>query len=314
MELHFKGGASMDAVISDIQKFSLHDGPGIRTTVFFKGCNMRCAWCHNPETLFIKPEILFYSTKCIGCGCCYSVCKTGALTGSIEGNGYRIYNKEFCTNCGECVDVCAPAALKTVGKRMSIEEVMEIIREDKDYYIASEGGVTLSGGEVMVQADFAAQLLKKCKEEGISTAIESNMFGSFDTISKLLCDVDRIYCDIKLIDNQKHIQYTGVSNESILNNIKKLSEYKIPLVIRTPLIPGITDDVENIVGIARWIKKNAVVEYYELLKYNPLAEAKTEELGKQFLLGKLERTSKQQLTMLKNAVSAEGIPMIIGGE
>lgn len=300
----------MDAMISDIQKFSLQDGPGIRTTVFFKGCNMHCVWCHNPETFSMKQDLMFYSSKCIGCGACYQACKTGALT--KEGN--RVYNKALCIQCGKCVEVCAPGALKLVGQKMTVEEVMAVIREDKDYYEASGGGVTLSGGEVLLQAEFAAYLLKMCKAEGISTAIESNLSGSFENVKKLLPYLDRIYCDVKLIDPQAHKTYTGLSNQTTLDNIHALSETDIPLVIRTPLIPGITDSQENIRGIARWIRENARIEAYELLNYNPLAEAKFQELGIAYTPGTLKRKTKAEVALLADVARNEGIPVILGGD
>jgi len=299
----------MDAMISDIQKFSLHDGPGIRTTVFFKGCNMHCVWCHNPETFSMKQDLVFYAGKCIGCGACYAACKSGALI--RESN--RIFNKDLCIRCGSCAEECAPGALKIAGQKMSVEAVMDIIREDMDYYRASGGGVTLSGGEVLLQADFALELLKTCKAEGISTAIESNLSGSFDNIQKLLPYLDRIYCDIKIMDDGEHIRYTGVSNKKTLENISRLRQDAIPLVIRTPLIPGITDSPENITAIARWIHSNTDAEYYELLNYNPLAEAKAEELGIQYTLENLKRKTKQELELLVSLAKNEGISVIAGG-
>jgi len=300
----------MEAIISDIQKFSLHDGPGIRTTVFFKGCNMHCLWCHNPETFSRKQDLLFYSSKCIGCGACFAACRTGALTK----DGKRVYNKELCIRCGACVDACAPGALKLVGTKMTVEQLMAVVREDMDYYRSSGGGVTLSGGEVLLQAEFAAQLLKACKEEGIDTAIESNLSGDFANIEKLLPYLDRVYCDIKLLDEESHIQYTGLSNKHTLENIARLKEYSIPVTVRTPLIPGITDSEENIVAIARWIRENAKVEAYELLNYNPLAEAKAEELGTDYALRGLKRKTGAQLRALAALAEKEGVPVTVGGE
>lgn len=300
----------MEAIISDIQKFSLHDGPGIRTTVFFKGCNMHCTWCHNPETFSMKQDLMFFSNKCIGCGACYAACKTGALTKEL----HRVYNKDLCIGCGACVEVCAPGALKLVGKKMTVEQLMAVIREDAAYYRSSGGGVTLSGGEVLLQADFAAELLKACKEEGFDTAIESNLSGAYENLEKLLPYLDRVYCDIKLLDDAAHIRYTGLSNKHTLKNIARLKEYNIPVTVRTPLIPGITDSQENISAIARWIRENAKVVCYELLNYNPLAEAKCQKLGMAYELSGLKRKTSQQLRSLAALAEKEGVPVTVGGE
>lgn len=300
----------MDAMISDIQKFSLHDGPGIRTTVFFKGCNMRCVWCHNPETFSIKPDLVFFSSKCIGCGCCYDACKTGALTKK----GKRQYDAEKCIRCGACASVCAPQALKIVGKRMTVSQIMESILRDKDYYSTSSGGVTLSGGEVLLQAEFASELLRACKENGISTAIESNLSLPFEKLELLLPFLDRIYCDLKIFDDEKHIRYTGASNRVILNNISKLKQHDKPVVVRTPLIPGITDSEDNIRNISCWLRDNARIEAYELLNYNPLAEAKSEELGLEYLPGKLKRKTHSEILRLADIAKEAGICVYVGEE
>lgn len=300
----------MEAIISDIQKFSLHDGPGIRTTVFFKGCNMHCVWCHNPETFSLRRDLMFFSSKCIGCGACYTACETGALTKDTE----RSYKKALCIGCGACVEACAPGALKLVGRKMTVDELMAVIREDVPYYRSSGGGVTLSGGEVLLQADFAAELLKICKEERIDTAIESNLSGAFENVEKLLPYLDRVYCDIKLLDEQAHIRYTGLSNKHTLENIARLKVYDIPVTVRTPLIPGITDSEENISGIARWLRENARVTQYELLNYNPLAEAKCQELGISYELSGLKRKISAQLKSLAALAEKEGVQTVVGGE
>ena len=247
-------------MVSDIQKFSLHDGPGIRTVVFLKGCNMRCVWCHNPEAIGYGRFLAFYPGKCILCGACYDACGTGALTqvfdNSLPPLSRRRFDRARCTACGTCVQVCAPQALKLIGREMTARDVLEKVMEDRPYYEASGGGVTLSGGEPLAQAEFSAEILQMCRDEGMDTAIETNLSFPQRVVEKLLPFLDRIFCDLKLLDDAEHIRTTGVSNATVLENLKWLSETGIPLTVRTPLIPGITDSDGNIRGIAAWLRAN----------------------------------------------------------
>ena len=183
-------------LITDIQRFSLNDGPGIRTTVFFKGCNMRCEWCHNPETVSHKKEIMLYANKCIGCGRCFDVCPVYAHSIS---DGTHIIDREKCTLCGKCVDSCYAEALVFSAKELDTDEVMHEILQDKVYYAESNGGVTLSGGEVTCQKEFALEIIEKCKENGIKTAIETNLLLPFEQIKELVSSVDLIMFDIKIL-------------------------------------------------------------------------------------------------------------------
>ncbi len=297
-------------IISDIQKFSLHDGAGIRTTVFLKGCNMRCVWCHNPETYESVPDLLFFASRCIGCGACYRACPTGAL--AMKGG--RTYDRDLCTRCGACAGVCAPEALQMAGTAMTVEQVMRSIRLDAPYYAASGGGVTLSGGEPLLQAEFSAALLMACRRDGIHTAMETNLSLPFEKLEPLLPWLDGIFCDIKLLDDAMHRKFTGLSNHQTLDNIRALRQAGIPVTVRTPLIPGMTDSPENIAGIARWLKANAAVEAYELLNYNPLAKAKFEEMGLGYPPGDLRRKTRAQMDGMAELAAAAGIPVRIGGE
>ena len=288
----------MEALITDIQRFSLNDGDGIRTTVFFKGCNMHCTWCHNPETLSAHSELMFYETKCIGCGKCFEVCPNSAH--KIE-NGKHIIDRSKCVNCGKCAEVCYAEALTMCGKKMSIEDVMKQVRQDKEYYKTSGGGVTLSGGEVLLQKEFALELIKECHKEDIKVAIESNISFPYDLISELLKSVDSIMCDIKIFDDEKHKKYTGVSNKEVLKNIEEIDKLNIPFIVRTPLIPGATDDMENILAIANYIKDKKNLYRYEILNFNPLGAQKYKGLDKKddflgvkpFEENKLEVISKE---------------------
>lgn len=289
-------------LISDIQRFSLHDGPGIRTTVFLKGCNLRCSWCHNPETIHTRPELAFYPNSCIGCQTCYDTCKHGAL---YQKNHQRVYDVTKCVACGACAANCPTGALTMIGTQMSAQECFEKLQNDEPYYRNSEhGGVTISGGEPLMQAQFVLQLLQLCKQAGYDTAIESNLSFPFETIEMLLPYLDRIFCDLKLLDTKAHLAATGSGNERILDNIKKLAAYPLPVVVRTPLIPGTTDSAENIAGIAKWLKENAKISYYELLNYNPLAEAKHGYISRAYQHAgdrPLKKLSVRELVALANA-------------
>ena len=266
----------MQGIITNIQRFSLTDGDGIRTTVFFKGCNMHCTWCHNPETINNHSELMFYETKCIGCGKCFEVCPSGAQQ-IVDGK--HIIDRNKCVNCGKCASVCYAEALVMCGEKMSVEDVMYQVRQDKAYYDSSNGGVTLSGGEVLCQKDFASELTNACHKEGIKVAVETNLCFAFDYAKELLSKVDLVMCDLKIFDDEEHKKYTGVSNKNIIDNIIKLDELNIPVVVRTPLIPGATDSAENIKSIANYIKGMKNLYRYEILNFNPLGEGKYKALN-----------------------------------
>lgn len=265
----------MKGLISNIQRFSLTDGDGIRTTVFFKGCNMKCGWCHNPETLSGAPELMFYESKCIGCGKCFAACPEGAH--SVV-DGKHIIDREKCTACGKCAAVCYAEALVMCGKEMTVDEVLREVRQDKAYYDSSKGGVTLSGGEVLCQRDFAMALADACHAEGISVALETNLCFAFDYIKPLAEKADLIMCDLKLMDEAAHKANTGVSNVNILKNIKLLDTLGIPMIVRTPLIPGVTDGEGNLGRIAAFLGDMKNLVRYEVLNFNPLGEGKYKSL------------------------------------
>lgn len=268
-----ESGKGMKHLITDIQRFSLNDGPGIRTTVFFKGCNMRCTWCHNPETLSADKDLLFYASKCIGCGKCFDACPVHAHT--LRG-GEHIIDRSLCLKCGKCAAVCYAEALAMSGKEMTVEEILTEIRRDKAYYEASNGGVTLSGGEVLCHLDFAVALAKACRKEGISVAIESNLSLPYDRIRPLLSLCDVIMADIKIYDDEKHRAYTGVSNQTTMDNIRKIKD--IPLIVRTPLIEGVTATDENLRAIAQELEGKENLLCYQLLNFNPLGASKYQGL------------------------------------
>lgn len=266
----------MTGIVTDIQRFSLHDGPGIRTTVFLKGCNMHCAWCHNPETISMKRQLHIYSDKCMSCGHCVEVCKSGARK-LID--GLLAYSAADCTGCGSCAEVCFTGALAMSGTLMTPGQVMDEILQDKDYYEHSGGGVTLSGGEALCQPEFLRNILILCRENGIHTAVETNLNYPYSMLEDLLPILDLVMFDLKTINNDGHIKWTEVSNNTILKNAERLLSSDMPVIVRTPVVPGATDTADEIAEIAAFIKNSSSLMYYELLNFNPLGEAKYTSLG-----------------------------------
>jgi pyruvate formate lyase activating enzyme len=259
-------GAGTDPLVTDIHHFALDDGPGIRTTVFFKGCPLACAWCHNPECQSADPEIAFYSQFCLGCGDCYAVCPNGAIRGGD--NALRI-DREACTACGACADVCSSTALRMLGRRYSLPELMETLFKDRIFFEVSGGGVTFSGGEPTLFLDYLAAAAKALKTMGIQTALQTS--GYFDLTrftENLLPFVDLIYFDFKLFDSRAHRVWTGQGNELILDNFIGLArQAPAKLIPRIPLIPGITDREENLLRIGEFVKGAGYTDCV-LLGYN----------------------------------------------
>ncbi len=294
----------MNGIVTDIQRFSLNDGAGIRTTVFLKGCNMKCSWCHNPETISAHSQLMFYENKCIGCGKCFQACPQGAHK---MASGKHVIDRNLCTNCGKCTEICYAEALVMCGKLMSTDDVMKQVRQDKAYYDASHGGVTISGGEVLCNSAFAEELADKCHAEGIEVAIETNLSIPFEKANRLFEKVDFIMCDLKIFEDALHKEYTGISNKVVLENIKKLDGLNKPVIVRTPLIPGVTDTKENISAIAKYIKGMKNLQRYELLNFNPLGEGKYRSLDKENAFEKARPLSEDALTDIVACLEDVGV-------
>jgi len=264
-------------LVFDIRHFALDDGPGIRTTVFLKGCPLSCVWCHNPESLSPEEEIAFYPALCINCGDCEKVCTENAAQMNHPGRIIR----DKCVTCGVCAEKCPSAALKIVGKYYPVNELAVELTKDRIFYDTSCGGVTFSGGEPALHMDYLGEVMRRLKEDNIHIAIQTS--GAFDIKEfkeKLLPHIDLIFYDIKLFDSQKHREYTEMENEQILDNFASLSDDGIVTIIpRTPLIPGITATEENLVQIAGFIR-SAGCASYKLLPYNPGGIAKMQAIGK----------------------------------
>lgn len=303
--------AAIRGIVSDIQRFSIHDGPGIRTTVFFKGCNMRCRWCHNPETYSPRPQLQIHTGKCIGCRVCLSACERHAHEETPEG---RIFHRERCVACGACAKTCYAECLVLVGKDMTAAEVVAEVMRDEPFYRTSGGGVTLSGGEPLLQREFTCEILRLSREHGINTAIETNMSLPWTEIEPALELLDLVLMDIKAMSTAIHKEWTGISNERILDNARRLSQTAMPMIVRTPVIPGVNDTADEIAGIARFVADFPNLLYYELLAFHPLGSSKYASLGIPDPMAGVKTPDPAQMHDLAEAARAIGVRVKAPGE
>ena len=262
-------------IVFDIKRFAIHDGEGIRTTVFIKGCPLRCPWCHNPEGRLHRIELMWFSTLCVRCGRCVNACPQHALL--LTGNRVLI-DKSVCELHAACVDVCPANAIRMNGSEMSAEQVFEEIKKDQIFYI-SNGGVTLSGGEPLAQIEFSMAVLALCKANGIHTTVETCLYADKEDVIRMAALVDHFYVDIKILDDERHNKTVGVSNQKILENFKALCQLGASICVRIPMIPGYTDDDDNIRDIAQFVRETSKDVPIELLNYNPLARNKFDTLN-----------------------------------
>lgn len=308
--------------IFNLQRYTIHDGPGIRTEVFFKGCPLHCKWCSNPESIKTKPELGLYSNRCIGvdkCGACLSVCnKSQDSVLIIEDNKVLKINRDNCLNCHKCVEVCPAGALITWGKKMTVSDIMKVILADREFYRKSGGGVTLSGGEVLMQWEFARELLKECKKAGLHTCVETAMHCKTEILDQIFPFVNLVITDIKHMDANKHKQFTGVSNEIILKNIKKTVDMGMHLVIRIPVIPEHNNDEENIRATARFIAEDLgnQVNQVQLLPYRPLGEEKYKSLEIPYPMGEFKSPKREiweeNIRYLVRVMQEYNVPAVAG--
>lgn len=288
-------------MVFNVQPFSLYDGDGIRTTVFMKGCNLRCYWCHNPESWSSKPQLMMFKNKCIGCGECLNVCRHSK-------DGHIAIFTDECDMCSKCVSECYAEAIQKSGYEITVLELKNILAKDIDVFTQSKGGVTFSGGEPLLQLEFLLNALKMCKEQGINTAMESAVSVPWKKLERVLLYVDTLFCDIKIIDEQKHITATSQSNKFILENIMKMSEYGVNLRLRVPVIPDFNDDVDSMKDIAYFVDSLPKRHTVELIPFHGLCVGKYEALNKQYKAKKLVTPSREHMEELmkpfeKNKIS-----------
>ncbi len=300
-------------LIYDIKKFSIHDGPGIRTTVFLKGCPLNCLWCHNPESIDNRKEFMYNIENCTLCGECVSTCPEDAL---VIKNGKLKWDRNTCIFCGECELVCIYRAREVVGEEYSIDEILKEIEKDKIIYEESEGGVTLSGGEPLDQVDFLMELLIRLKEKKIHSAVDTSGYSSWEKLKKVSKYVDLFLYDIKLIDDKKHKDFIGKSNEIILENLIKLDEIHNNINIRIPLILGsresINIDDENIDNIIKLLKATKIKKV-SLLPYHNGALHKYKKLGREYKNDLMKRPKDELIGYIKEKFEKSGFTVKIGG-
>lgn len=312
---------SSSGLIFNIQRFSIHDGPGIRTTVFFKGCSLQCFWCHNPEGRHARPELQFFPERCISCRECLSHCTNNCH--QLKDN-YHLFLRENCRACGACAETCYANALELTGRSMTVDQVMEEILRDRLFYETSNGGVTLSGGEPVLQVEFARDLLQRCKESDLHTAIETCGNYNWHNLEKLLPFTDLIMMDIKHVNPVVHHAFCGDSNERVLANARRIALTDKPIFFRTPIVPTVNDTVEDVSSIVKFIRELVELRIkssngtnktpgiqLEFLPFHRLAGDKYRSLGMEYHAKDLNPPAKEKLLEFAKIAEIEGVEVLI---
>jgi len=298
--------------VFDIQHYSIHDGPGIRTTVFLSGCSLNCLWCQNPESLELYPQLFFNYDKCAGCGWCISVCEQEAI--KLNGDIVQT-DRNLCKTCGQCVQLCPNDARIINGKEMNAGEIYKEVSSDIIFYQESNGGVTLSGGEILLQPEFSSAILELCKKNGIHTTIDTSGYGSWESLKQVLAYTDLVLFDFKHFDDEEHKKLTGVSNKTILENVKKIwHELKLQIVARLPIIPDYNDSVMNINQIGNFISTelDKSVQIH-LLPYHNLGEHKHKSLELPGNVFSTKSPTDENMDKLTKILESYGLSVKIGG-
>lgn len=299
---------SIVGTVMDMKRFAVHDGPGIRTTFFLKGCSLRCIWCHNPEGISPKGQLAYYPHKCIQCGMCVKTCPAGAHLIGAEGH---VFDRKRCLGCGACETVCLGNALKFYGREISAEKVIEIALEDRVFYEESGGGVTLSGGEPLLQADFCAAVAAGLKQHGVGTAIDTCGCVEWEAFERLLPVAEMFLFDLKHISPQAHKQLTGQENHRIIQNLTRLSGCGARIEIRIPLVPGCNDDPETIDGMGQLLG-GLNIEKVRVLPYHSLARSKYASLGMRDTMPKVDSPDDAQIAWVVERLRGHGVTAVSG--
>lgn len=294
--------------IFDIQRFSINDGPGIRTTVFFKGCPLRCIWCDNPESQQQLPQLFYFESLCARCYRCVEVCPSGAS--KISPDGSIEIAQGLCQACGLCIEACPSDARVMSGRTVTVEEVVEIVKKDELFYRNSGGGVTASGGEPTYQPDFLKELLRECQRYGIHTTLDTCGYVRWEVMEGILDYIDLVYYDIKHMDTIRHRELTGVGNELILDNARRISQSGKPIVMRIPLIPGCNDSEENIKAMVEFVTGIKVIRV-DILPFHQLGSKKYERLGMTYKLAKVKPYQEDEIQALKATFKSYGLEVSI---
>jgi pyruvate formate lyase activating enzyme len=299
------------AYVSNIQRFSVHDGPGIRTVVFLLGCPLRCKWCQNPETFNAKPRLMMNYDKCVGCGACVQVCPRKAISFGESGRIITDYDK--CDGCWLCVNECYYQARQLTGKPYTVEEVFLEVKKDEVFYRDTGGGVTLSGGEPLLQPEFCFELFQESGKYSIETAVETCGYTDWKNFERILPVTNLFLYDMKLLDGNKHKKWTGVDNELILKNAKKLVKAGKKLIVRIPLIPGVNDDREEFGSIVRFVKELGSVDSIHITPFHQIGSSKYEMMGVEYALKGLNEENACNIEHCKQIAVDMGFKVSIGG-
>lgn len=291
-------------MVFDLQRFALHDGPGIRTTVFVKGCPLDCIWCHNPESKKREAQLGFLGKNCIGCGKCVDICENKVH--KITENGKHRIDYTRCVTCGKCVNTCLENALKIFGKKMSFDEILEIVMKDFDFYEKSGGGLTISGGEPMLQFQAVFELVKAAKKKKLNICLDTCGQSSKENFGKIAEYVDLFLFDYKITDSDEHKKYTGVDNQKILENLDYLCTNGNRVFLRCPIIPGINDNECHYKSIAALSRKYDAIEQVNLMTYHDMAKGKAMQIGEEYELSKIKTIEKVQKQKIYEQVKSYG--------